>query len=711
MSTVTLPTYSDTVDQRFFIEPLGGPRHPRSYLDRFPEEIYDKSPDSHLVRLLYTLIGPSGVNSLKRNVFEARLELEAHGIELFDLEKFYGNPFAFGRILDEVHEHDLTGILTPEEWDVIRAKDEKYRSRAIDFMNGLRAGNSPKGMHLIARAGLGHEVEIIENYKYLFDQHSDDPLGLVHFGQTLSTEEFVVVPRREVSRTEEQQIHVDGFPDGGTFYLGYQGAYTGPISYNANYLSVEVALQAVGTIGAGNVQVTGGPFPNPFKVIFRADLADRNVQQLTTISALVDVGALGNPTPQVYIETVNAGKESSDEVVRISERDQHSLQTALDRLRPVPTIPTVNTGAGTSTRQRWQSVTASSQYHEARTFVSGDPQVEWPPPKVDNPFWVTPDVEKPAPVPRKTPGRHYINFHKVATATAYTDTAILDENYLADIATTEFHQSEHIGTFSKAQKMAFPLLSTYTNDTEIFDAIAALRDDPQVVSQTGIWRSGDKYYPFFNRHYPSWYLRYLHRKTPTRRADFWASLERPSGSDFIEIDIGAPRFVNFITLDISRKPVDIEISVDGIDQTPERKFQPVYPMDTRMPTSVTSTYEFNPWQPLTFYFQNRAGHIPLTRYVRIRLKRRTTGAAPLPGGESFLFNNITKVQEPYSVDLRNIRIGRNVQPAPGTQFAGNYRHFRWWGHDYDYYRRNYNDYYDDTIHDYYYNETAAGILR
>jgi hypothetical protein len=164
MATVTTPDFTGTIDTRAFLAPLGGPEHPISYLDRFPDEVYTKAIDSRLVRFMYALMGPAGVGWLRKNYLSARLMLEDHGFETFDLDGFYGNPIAFGRILEEIYETDPSGSLTRDQWEAIRAKDAAYRSRAIDYVSGARAGNTPFGMHLVARSGLGHEVEIIENY-------------------------------------------------------------------------------------------------------------------------------------------------------------------------------------------------------------------------------------------------------------------------------------------------------------------------------------------------------------------------------------------------------------------------------------------------------------------------------------------------------------------------------------------------------------------
>ena len=64
-----------------------------------------------------------------------------------------------------------------------------------------------------------------------------------------------------VPAADAQTITITGTPTGGTFVLGFKGAITAPIAYNAAAVAVQSALQALATIGAGNVTCTGGALP------------------------------------------------------------------------------------------------------------------------------------------------------------------------------------------------------------------------------------------------------------------------------------------------------------------------------------------------------------------------------------------------------------------------------------------------------------------
>lgn len=57
-----------------------------------------------------------------------------------------------------------------------------------------------------------------------------------------------------------QTIAIGGTPTGGSFAVDF-GGQTTIIAYNASAATVQAALQALSTIGAGNITCTGGPLP------------------------------------------------------------------------------------------------------------------------------------------------------------------------------------------------------------------------------------------------------------------------------------------------------------------------------------------------------------------------------------------------------------------------------------------------------------------
>lgn len=198
---IEIPTIVTTVPQDFFVEPLNSPTAAGYQLKRFPDSLYNKSPNSVLVKFLYSLLGITGMGYVQNGYVKARLMLEDSGMEGFDLDAFYGDPMKFPRVLDEGYE-DVGNLTTIPGWKEIEAQDAKYRARAADYVRGAQMGGTVNGLTLVAKSGLGNRVQLIERYKALFDQNSDLPLGLIDYGNTRSVNELVVQP----ILTEDQYV-------------------------------------------------------------------------------------------------------------------------------------------------------------------------------------------------------------------------------------------------------------------------------------------------------------------------------------------------------------------------------------------------------------------------------------------------------------------------------------------------------------------------
>jgi hypothetical protein len=650
--TVTTPDFTGVVDQTVFLRPLGGPSSPLNYLDRFPEEIYNKSIDSHLVRFLYALLGPAGVGWLRTNYLQARLKLEDFGLETFDLDRFYGDPLKFGRILDEIYDIDPNGLIPRDRWEEIRAKDAKYRNRAIDFVNGARAGNTPLGMRLVARSGLGHEVEIIENYKWLYDQLSDDPIEIDKFGYTDSTGEFTIIPRRELPQSEVQTIRTIGTPTGGTFKLFFPIGNedinsTADIAFDTNRSTAQAFLESIPSIGAGNVAVTGGPLPAiPLEVHFTRELGYRDVPQLQVIPALT-----GDPSAVMLVETAQSGVEQADETVSMSPRDKRYLREAVERIKPVASLATFAMGKGTTSRQIWASVEGTSTYNEIVRYVTGQNGITWP--DLDNINWIEKSVEHQAPRAYGDLQHHYAGFHNITSVTTYGEDALTDVNYLTDNwpANAIRYPNNHVGRFSAYQRALFPFLDTpYVGEYTADRSLADYAEPIAVAAST----QGDTPVQLVNGIYPVNYQSLAGvPEIKYKNEQFWASVERTEGDDYLEIDLGSVQAVNYMYFEVSRKPYNISLDYDLLDQAPSRAWQTVV-LNPSLPSITNIGYEAgspNPWQIAEIWFQGP--HETLyTRFLRLKFARRLDASSP------FLANDGTKL--PYSVEVRNLRVARNV---------------------------------------------------
>ena len=100
---------------------------------------------------------------------------------------------------------------------------------------------------------------------------------------------------------EVQRVTLAG-ATGGTFTLKSGAKTTAAIAYNAKASAVQSALEALSTIGKGNVSVAGEA-GGPYTVTFIGALADENVASLEA-----DGGELEGEGAEVTVATTTAGK-------------------------------------------------------------------------------------------------------------------------------------------------------------------------------------------------------------------------------------------------------------------------------------------------------------------------------------------------------------------------------------------------------------------
>ena len=135
-------------------------------LAHFWPGLYDLSPESHLSRFLKVILGDAGSGSGSKQFTAARLQTMVATSRYLDLDRLYGSLMGVRRMASE----DLLGInpyfddATPEEWNVIEARDAAYRARVEAFSRSIALGATPAGMAAIASAIVGIECRIHETY-------------------------------------------------------------------------------------------------------------------------------------------------------------------------------------------------------------------------------------------------------------------------------------------------------------------------------------------------------------------------------------------------------------------------------------------------------------------------------------------------------------------------------------------------------------------
>jgi len=195
------------VSDNTILEPINAPPQFRQALYRFGDH-YDLSVDSHLYRFLLALCGEAGAGALKKEMLFPKLQQMLDSTYFRDLDRLYGTPLGLPRLSPEIYEVDpYNQALTQEQWRDVRIKDALYRNRCLTWMRAIIAGPTTKGIKLAAEAALGEECDVIEQYKYLDNQASDEPLTLFNYGKTSSRQEFIIKPLvPDLDQSERRRI-------------------------------------------------------------------------------------------------------------------------------------------------------------------------------------------------------------------------------------------------------------------------------------------------------------------------------------------------------------------------------------------------------------------------------------------------------------------------------------------------------------------------
>lgn len=119
---------------------------------------------------------------------------------------------------------------------------------------------------------------------------------------TAGSEAGKVGPFQAAGTKEIQTLTGGGTISGGTYTITFGGQTTAPITWNANAAAVQSALEALSSVGVGNVVVTGGPVSTtPLSITFQGVLGG-NVAQITASAA-----SLTGSSPTLTPATTTAG--------------------------------------------------------------------------------------------------------------------------------------------------------------------------------------------------------------------------------------------------------------------------------------------------------------------------------------------------------------------------------------------------------------------
>jgi hypothetical protein len=472
--TNDVPVPSGQISPTTQVEPLDGVTTLADLMDRFPEEVYAQGTDTVLYKFLTALTGDSGAGYVERLAYAARLQGEAQIINFDQLDTIYTGTFKFARLPNEITNFDPDVVLTQDQWNVIQQKDEGFRARMMDFFQACRLGNSPAAMSLAAQSGTGVQCEIIENYRYIFDTISDDPLGIAYNGSTNSVNEFIVNPRL---------IDLDGNPDASV-------TYAAPFVQSYSYVSgaVHSTYQNFGGVWAHLTSYATGAIISTSSGYWQATVGGTSgstAPNWATGSTATDGTVTWNPMAPASATSLQSG-------FKLLPAIERNMVDLMDRLRPVGAFMSV-----TIQDQHYKpiafddsTVSASSERFYTTRFVTGNAAVNWP--EVDNGqgTYIVPGEETEVPKPPLSGRDLPVIFQTIQNIHAYSDKALEDINYDTDlfyspvITPTPYtrYRSQHTGPFHPIYASIYPFLKQVpTNDQFTPDKAIAIHNTPLIL--------------------------------------------------------------------------------------------------------------------------------------------------------------------------------------------------------------------------------------
>jgi hypothetical protein len=515
-----------TVNANPIVEPLDGPNNISQLLDRFPSSIYHTGTDSRLYKFLLALCGDSGAGMLKKLSLQARLKNEGPLLIWHDLDTFYANVFNFPRLKSEIYTYDPANMaLEKQVWDKISEADRSYQRRVIDFFHGTRYGNSPYGVALVAKAGSGQDIDVIENYRYLFDQRSDDILGITKQGDSSSVSEFVLQPRiLDNSNIQANTLQLNLNATSGNFTILYENFASVPIPTSATSEQIQDALTHNDLFVPGDIDVggTGQSFTitvinqqfSPFLFAVEGDtefLLNGGTVSLTyPIADVFYVARFRGPNMSWYednLRDIDSGTFIDDSfhrqgnltpttTVYLNPDIERNMVATLDHIKPVGTLMTVKPATERYIEANVNAVMATSENLHVSRFVTGNPDVAWPTPDPTAGFFIEPQtnqeviqggVENEATFWSFSERALPVVFQTIDSAFAYRSDALLDPTY----GTSDFYsitynafRSEHYGRFAEVTSLTWFNFLRNIRDDDYFAAPLALaaQNTPLIIT-------------------------------------------------------------------------------------------------------------------------------------------------------------------------------------------------------------------------------------
>lgn len=435
------------------VEPLDGPLFVEHLMSRFPEEVYAKGRDTHLYGFLTALVGDAGAGSLKKKSLLARLQYESAALAFQNLDNLYSPLIGFDRLPSERYKIDpKKNTLTQEEWEVIRSADQSYRRRAIGYLQAARFGGTPRGIEEAASAALGQNVQVSENYKYVFDQQSDRQIGYSKYGNTNSVSEFVIRPNVSQNVTIQEEYAILNVTNANLvepFQFLFDNEISSPIYiYDINAAGIVAALEGMASIEQGDFSVeqttstsyvirsfkTGRSIQD-LKISYWANVTPEDISiAFSASTSLFYAGEVGDPNPEYYETELNNGDTSLIEP-RLYSRYyldpfiQKNLDGVISKIKPVATTFSIKPARERYIPVGTNAVAASSEKFVVSRFVTGSSSIAYTAANKLNGKVLESGVENEQRNYAYTGMDLPVVSMTINTAIAYTDKALSDRDY------------------------------------------------------------------------------------------------------------------------------------------------------------------------------------------------------------------------------------------------------------------------------------------
>lgn len=155
-------------------------------LESFDPDVYIGTPNTVLYKFLAALTGPNGAGGLVNMAFFGRMAGALQTIYFNDLDYIFGKIGMMSRAPSESYPYNpMTDMLTSEQWDEVKVKDQWYRARIIDFFKACSLGTTPQGLQMCVKAAVACDCNLFEVYRYKDDMGITANLGRANFNVAL----------------------------------------------------------------------------------------------------------------------------------------------------------------------------------------------------------------------------------------------------------------------------------------------------------------------------------------------------------------------------------------------------------------------------------------------------------------------------------------------------------------------------------------------